>query len=151
AIAMTPAGMRASPAPAMPAGVAPAGVLGQAQTVRATVPAAPPESAGTAAVSAPSAVASVPQTGPGIAATRPTSGLFAQSAPGMAGGGAARTPGRNSIFNLVTGAIKGAQQAVAPVPVPEPARIEPARVSMLPTSGEEMGLEIPAFLRRQDP
>ncbi len=154
-IAMTPAGMRTGPAQTMPAqampvGATPAGAMPQAHVVLgATAPAAPEQAvaapAGRASISA-----SVPQTGSAVAATRPTNGLFAQSAAGMAGSGA-RTSGRSSIFNLVTGAIKGAQQAVSPAPEPVSARMESARVSMLPTTSEEMGLEIPAFLRRQDP
>jgi len=96
------------------------------------------------------------------AAPRPTStprsGLFTEpSAPE-----AAPTPGamaiapRNSLFGIVTGAIRGAVRQAAPAG--EPNRAEPpmpaqtseqASASVRPASSDEMGLEIPAFLRRQ--
>jgi hypothetical protein len=67
---------------------------------------------------------------------------------------------RRSIFNIVTGAFRGASQsAVAPIAVPatpstrvEPSLdepIEPVRASVRPAGGEENLLDIPAFLRRQ--
>jgi hypothetical protein len=70
----------------------------------------------------------------------------------------ASPPQRRSIFSIVTGVVRGAQAAVAPVvPVPTPsARIEPSlhegqdgpRANVRQASGEDL-LDIPAFLRRQ--
>jgi cell division protein FtsZ len=67
---------------------------------------------------------------------------------------------RKSLFGIVTGAIRG--HAVEPAPAPEPAvqqeqgyaeppqpRQEAARPASRPAGGEELGIEIPAFLRRQ--
>jgi cell division protein FtsZ len=76
-----------------------------------------------------------------------------------AGIGAPPQPPRRSIFNIVTGALRGNLPATpASVPV-QPARAEPslhdvaqeapARANVRPTAGEEMGIDIPAFLRRQ--
>jgi cell division protein FtsZ len=63
---------------------------------------------------------------------------------------------RNSLFGIVTGAIRGRSNAAPPPPAQEPQRAEPllsARVEGTPSvrqvQTEEMGLEIPAFLRRQ--
>lgn len=73
-------------------------------------------------------------------------------------------PVRKSLFGIVTGAIRGgspatSQAAPAPAPMPQPtvraeptladARPEPARPSVRPAAGDEMGIDIPAFLRRQ--
>ncbi len=63
-------------------------------------------------------------------------------------------PARRTIFGIVTGAIRGtpapAPVAEAPAPVrQEPTQAEPARAHVRTTVGEEMGIEIPAFLRRQ--
>lgn len=65
----------------------------------------------------------------------------------------APSPPRNSLFGIVTGAIRG---RAAPAPQPEAARSEPAlpqqaepAPSVRPAATEEMGLDIPAFLRRQ--
>jgi cell division protein FtsZ len=59
---------------------------------------------------------------------------------------------RNSLFGIVTGAIRGRSTP----PAPEPKRSEPlmnghadSRASVRPAQTEEMGLDIPAFLRRQ--
>jgi cell division protein FtsZ len=96
---------------------------------------------------------------------RPTVRTTAQPprANGLSGDGqgigAAPQPPRRSIFNIVTGAIRGSLPA-APVSVPvQPARAEPSlhdapretpvRANVRPTAGEEMGIDIPAFLRRQ--
>ena len=62
-------------------------------------------------------------------------------------------PPRRSIFNIVTGAIRGAPAAEAPAPAPrtEPVatREAPTRADVRQTAGEEMQIDIPAFLRRQ--
>ena len=85
----------------------------------------------------------------------PRAGLFteapqtAQSAPTPV----VPTPPRNSLFGIVTGAIRG---RAAPAPAPEPQRAEPSlngHSEPAPTvrqaQTDEMGLDIPAFLRRQ--
>ena len=60
---------------------------------------------------------------------------------------------RNSLFGIVTGAIRGRAAPAAPTETP---RNEPmmhqapeAKASVRPAQTEEMGLDIPAFLRRQ--
>jgi len=82
-------------------------------------------------------------------ATARPSPLFAAEPPTAPAPTAA--PPRRSIFNIVTGAIRGAA-------VPEPAlapRTEPVaprdatRADVRQTAGEEMQIDIPAFLRRQ--
>ena len=97
-------------------------------------------------------------------------GLFAEppagdDAPIGSGGGVEAA--RPSLFGTVTGLIRrhrmAVSAAIAPADMPpvarvEPARVEPAvaetrsdnsRVSVRPVAGEEMGIEIPTFLRRQ--
>jgi cell division protein FtsZ len=63
---------------------------------------------------------------------------------------------RRSIFNIVTGAIRGAppEAAAAATPRPEVSggrdpRGETVRADVHPAAGEEMQIDIPAFLRRQ--
>ena len=73
--------------------------------------------------------------------------------------GGAPQPPRRSIFNIVTGAIRGNLPATPVTPPAQPARAEPslhdvpreapARANVRQTAGEEMGIDIPAFLRRQ--
>jgi cell division protein FtsZ len=83
---------------------------------------------------------------------QPKSGLFNEAPRGDA-----PAPARKSLFGIVTGAIRGhAHAEPAPQPEPQPAatayaepRPEPARAAQRPAGGEEMGIEIPAFLRRQ--
>ena len=71
----------------------------------------------------------------------------------------AAQPARKSLFGIVTGAIRGslpATQAGAPA---QPVRAEPSmheamheapvRANVRQTAGEDMGIDIPAFLRRQ--
>jgi cell division protein FtsZ len=100
------------------------------------------------------------------------SALFAEPKPDV-------VPVRKSLFGIVTGAIRGGgaapsqagpsqagtsqagkrQAAPGPGPMPQPAaraeptladaRPEPARPSVRPAAGDEMGIDIPAFLRRQ--
>jgi cell division protein FtsZ len=88
----------------------------------------------------------------------PRSGLFAEPS-----GPVSVQPGtessRPSLFSTVTGRLRRRQHHApaasaepAPVradPVVQETRIEPPRVSMRQTAGEEVGLDIPAFLRRQ--
>ena len=66
---------------------------------------------------------------------------------------------RRSLFGIVTGAIRGSlpmPQSAAPVqtarvdpPLHEAPRETAARATVRPAGGEEIGIEIPAFLRRQ--
>ena len=99
---------------------------------------------------------------PAPAATRPfvapRAGLFTEAPHAAPAQPAAPVPTpaapRNSLFGIVTGAIRG--RAAAPAPV-EPQRAEPSfngapvegNASVRPAPTEEMGLDIPAFLRRQ--
>jgi cell division protein FtsZ len=71
---------------------------------------------------------------------------------------AAAETARPSLFSTVTGAFRrrqhpGAMEPTAPVraePMVQPARAEPPQASVRQTAGEEVvGLDIPAFLRRQ--
>jgi cell division protein FtsZ len=87
---------------------------------------------------------------PATAASR--SELFAQPAAPVA----SEAP-RPSLFSQVTGVLRR-RLPTAPPPQPEHVRSEPAlheprpeasRVSVRQTAGEEVGLDIPAFLRRQ--
>jgi cell division protein FtsZ len=93
------------------------------------------------------------------AAPRPAqarSGLFAEpaAAPQAPHAPAAPAPAvpRNSLFGIVTGAIRGRAAPAAPEqPRAEPSMNGHAEVtaSVRPAATEEMGLDIPAFLRRQ--
>jgi cell division protein FtsZ len=66
-------------------------------------------------------------------------------------------PPRRGLFGIVTGAIRGtlpAAPAATPVTMPraEPSieEVQPARANVRPAvSGDEFGIDIPAFLRRQ--
>ena len=70
---------------------------------------------------------------------------------------APRHPPRASLFGIVTGAIRrtlpaGAAAAEDPAGRQDPAahaQPEPPRASVRLAAGDEMGLDIPAFLRRQ--
>ena len=91
--------------------------------------------------------------------SRPTvsrANLFAepQRAPGAA------EPSRPSLFATMTGGVFRRQRPAPatpaePAPVraepamQEPPRVEPPRPSVRQTGGDEVGLDIPAFLRRQ--
>ena len=95
-------------------------------------------------------------------ATRPRSGLFAEPAATSEPVGAqtAAEPARPSLFGTVTGVFRrrpgsGAAPShdqppgrIEPMVVAEP-RAEHPRASVRPVTGEEMGIEIPTFLRRQ--
>ena len=97
-----------------------------------------------------------PQPRPAAPAPRPArSTLLAETAPPAAAAPppAAALPPRNSLFNLVTGAIR---RGVGPAPAAETHRSEPLvngagepRASVRPAASEEAGLDIPTFLRRQ--
>ena len=92
------------------------------------------------------------------AGPRPRSGLFAEASRAPAAAAPSPEAPRHSLFGNVTGLLRrraapaGASQPAAPEairrdPVAEP-RPEP-RPSVHPVGGEDMGLEIPTFLRRQ--
>ncbi|MFT8423836.1 MAG: cell division protein FtsZ, partial [Gluconacetobacter sp.] len=61
------------------------------------------------------------------------------------------TAQRGSLFNIVTGVLRGGR----PAPAADAQRAEPAlpeqepAATVRPATGEEVGLDIPAFLRRQ--
>jgi cell division protein FtsZ len=105
---------------------------------------------------------------PGVsrfAVSQPHNGLFAQSEPTPP---PAPAP-RKSIFGLVTGAIRGTNHATPDPVAVEPQRVEqrmdprpdsspvlraePAldrnRANVRQAGGDEMNIDIPAFLRRQ--
>jgi cell division protein FtsZ len=100
----------------------------------------------------------------GVAQARPVpaasrAGLFAEapvSAAAPMPSGAEQS--RPSLFSTVTGAFRRRQPAPtaqgepAPVraePAMQPPRVEQPRASVRQTAGDEVGLDIPAFLRRQ--
>jgi cell division protein FtsZ len=81
-------------------------------------------------------------------------GLFADPAATPA---PVAAPPRKSLFGIVTGAIRGTHHDAAPLPtapaqrgeaLPEP-RAEAPRANVRPAAGDEMQIDIPAFLRRQ--
>jgi cell division protein FtsZ len=83
-------------------------------------------------------------------------GLFADPPRGEA----APPPPRRSLFGIVTGVIRQSMPSAAPhaeaPPAPEPVSAggqeaggEPSRARVRPADGEEIGIDIPAFLRRQ--
>ncbi|MBO0712303.1 MAG: hypothetical protein J2P47_13595, partial [Acetobacteraceae bacterium] len=89
-------------------------------------------------------------------------GLFAE--PQRPAAIAPQNPGingtepRRSIFQAVTGRLRNARSSLSQPAEPPPPRAEPllaeprteqARASVRPAGGEDMGLDIPAFLRRQ--
>jgi cell division protein FtsZ len=155
-----------SSAPAAVAGLAHRGASG---VIDAVSGASQPE------VQAPRpALAAVAAAQPAQAA--PRSGLFAEPGrpqqsppPAPPAAADARPEHRKSIFQAVTGRLRNtlavgtATSEVAPTPRAEPSfddpasaagvqaerRPEPARPSVRPAASEEMGLDIPAFLRRQ--
>ena len=111
-----------------------------------------PQVLATAEVMADTAIMDVMRT----ASAAPRSGLFAELRPLSVEPPAEAS--RPSLFSTVTGAFRRRQHAPAvtaePVPVSaDPAtqdpRVEQPRVSVRQTAGDEVGLDIPAFLRRQ--
>ena len=79
-------------------------------------------------------------------------GLFSEAAPAPQGLAAPATP-RGSLFGIVTGAIRS---RVGAAHTPEQARSEPSLANapepsptVRPAQSDEMGLDIPTFLRRQ--
>ena len=151
------------PAPAMPV---PASQHAAAQLQHPPVsrvgapvlPATPPtpmqahmaaEQEGAAAAEATRPRPAAASTAPQRPVTAPRSGLFNEAAA------TAPAAPRNSLFGIVTGAIRGRALPAAPQ-APETARSEPSlnghadpAASVKPALTEEMGLDIPAFLRRQ--
>ncbi len=142
--ALSGAGLRRS-APLTPP---PSGELHGEPAYQTTHPAAPPSGHQPAADPA----------APRPTGLRPRSGLFAEPSRPQA---AAPTPPeapRHSLFGNVTGLLR---RRAAPAGTPQPAapeamRRDPAaeprpepRPSVHPVGGEDMGLEIPTFLRRQ--
>ena len=154
-----PAGAMPAPAPVMtlhPLRQAAPQML----TMTEVMPGAAVLEAAVTAAPAPMAMPAAPEP---AAAARPAvgphnSGLFAeppQAGPGQTAG----ESNRPTLFSTVTGAFRRRQHhapaaAVEPAPVrTEPAvqepRVEQPRPSVRQTAGDEVGLDIPAFLRRQ--
>ena len=158
----------AAPTQATPHGVVHAGGMATPQPhalsgagLRRSAPLAPPPSGephGEAGASAFGHQPAAEPAAPRPAGLRPRSGLFAEPSRPQA---AAPTPPeapRHSLFGNVTGLLRRrAAPAGAPQPAaPEAMRRDPAaeprpepRPSVHPVGGEDMGLEIPTFLRRQ--
>ncbi|MGI4956763.1 MAG: cell division protein FtsZ [Janthinobacterium lividum] len=85
---------------------------------------------------------------PNARAASPRSGLFSEP-PRQAAEPAAPAPSR-SLFGIVTGALRGRSAPPAPTLRSEPSVSEPEpSATVSPAAGEEVGLDIPAFLRRQ--
>jgi cell division protein FtsZ len=115
----------------------------------------------------PVAAVQPPQAAPAVAVRSGPpgrSGLFAEPRPGTPAAGAGNANGaevRRSIFQTVTGRIRTSFGGGAPLPLGEQAsearaepvvqdaKPEPARASVRQAANEEIGLDIPAFLRRQ--
>jgi cell division protein FtsZ len=93
-------------------------------------------------------------------AARPRSNLFAEPAPsGQPAATPVPEPARPSLFGTVTGVFRRRPGSVATSHDQPAGRLEPMmaaeqrpehpRASVRPVAGEEMGIEIPTFLRRQ--
>jgi cell division protein FtsZ len=150
-----PMGMQqqAAPAPAMHQASAPVSLMGAPVLPQAAEQEPAPAPAPAPVEMARPRPQPMPMVAPAAAPARtapPARGLFAEqpSAPPVQ----APAP-RNSLFGIVTGAIRG---RAAPQPMAEAPRSEPAFPShadpaptVRPAQTEEMGLDIPAFLRRQ--
>ncbi|HEX2943013.1 MAG TPA: cell division protein FtsZ [Rhodopila sp.] len=142
------------------------------EAMTASAPAAAPVAAEPAPVVAPAPAAApiarqapprLSQPGPQVVGSQARSGLFADprsaSIPPQAAGHQVAEPPRPSLFASVTGALRGRRgpQPVAshaPVVRQDPgmdeAQAEGSRATIRQTSaGDEAGIEIPAFLRRQ--
>jgi cell division protein FtsZ len=95
---------------------------------------------------------------PRPAPAAPRSGLFAEASRAVSVEPASEAA-KPSLFSTVTGAFRRHQHHAptvtaepAPVradPAPQDPRMEHPRVSVRQTPGDEVGLDIPAFLRRQ--
>jgi cell division protein FtsZ len=111
--------------------------------------ATPPAAHQPVAPPAPAETVSAARTAP----APPRSGLFADPSRAASVDQAAEAA-RPSLFSTVTGAFRRRQHhAPAVTAEPAPVRADPApqppRVSVRQTAGDEVGLDIPAFLRRQ--
>jgi len=96
-----------------------------------------------------------------VAAPRPTLRVAPQTSLAAEGQETAAMPqpARRTLFNIVTGAIRGSLPAAPTRGQAQSARAEPAlqdavheapqRANVRPAGGDEMGIDIPAFLRRQ--
>jgi cell division protein FtsZ len=127
-------------------------------TLTEAIPGAPMMEAMIAVAQAP--ISAVPAALPVAQHAAPRSSLFAEPRTVSAGTPApmSQESARPSLFSTVTGAFRRRQQAFAgaaePPPVrteapPQEPRVEPPRAQVRQTAGEEVGLDIPAFLRRQ--
>jgi cell division protein FtsZ len=111
-------------------------------------------------------VASAPYPIPHAAASAPVTAQYPRSAPAasrselfapQAAPAMSEAP-RPSLFSQVTGVLRRRLPATTPQTGAQPVRSEPAlhesrpetpRASVRQTAGDEVGLDIPAFLRRQ--
>ncbi len=155
---MTPVTMHVAPAMPMP-GAAAALTPGLAP-VQAAPPPAPAAPAPVSLMGAPNSPqpAAEMRAAPAARPAATPRGLFTEAAPAPqapatpAAPVAPATP-RGSLFGIVTGAIRG---RVAPAHAPEASRAEPSlntqaepTPTVRPVQTDEMGLDIPTFLRRQ--
>jgi cell division protein FtsZ len=153
-----PAGVMAGSAPVMtlhPLRQPAPSVLAMAEVTMGTtiMDAVPPAAHQPAPPPVPAETVSAPRTAPAT----PRSGLFADASRSPSVDAAAEAA-RPSLFSTVTGAFRRRQHHAPPVTAePAPVRADPApqdpraepRVSVRQTAGDEVGLDIPAFLRRQ--
>ncbi len=144
-----------TPAQAMsPMSLVGAPVLAQAAQP-ASAPAASPPPPPALMTPAPQPQAARPAPMAPMSAPRPAarSGLFADPAAAPAAPPPPAPAVRNSLFGIVTGAIRGRGPAAAPAEAPqaEPAPVEHQEPSppVRQAASDEVGLDIPAFLRRQ--
>jgi cell division protein FtsZ len=131
--------------PRVAAGAAPAMALRPAPTYAAPAPAMPAQHApvemAPAPIEAPVVMQEAPLRAPAM--TRPVTPVAPPAAPG----------GFNTLFRRATGLMRrDVPEHAAPQPQHAPTRMEPSAApqpSMRPAPQDEMGLEIPTFLRRQ--
>jgi cell division protein FtsZ len=141
----------ATPAPVSAGRIAPLAAAGRAaQQAYALQQSAPSRPA--PVPPAPAAEAAAPEPTSPAEPTRPAAPPRAPArTPPAATQPASPPPPRRSIFNLMTGAIRGYDPGAAPraEPAAREPRPEPVRADVRQTAGEEMQIDIPAFLRRQ--
>lgn len=146
-----PVAQAAMPHPAMAqAALAQAAMAQQAMAQPAPAPLPVGQPAPVAVPPAPAALAADPAPEPARPRPAPRASLFNEAAVPVPPPAAAP---RNSLFNIVT---RGMRNRPATPPAPELPRTEPSlnghaepAAQVRPAQSEEMGLDIPAFLRRQ--
>jgi cell division protein FtsZ len=147
----------APPAPrAMPEPVAPAPVaMDEPDATTAAVEVVTEESAYTPRVIPPHLRQPLRPQAPKAPSSSRGTGLFAEAPRAET---QPPPPPRRSLFGIMTGAFRGASAAIVPHSAEEPTAHsetlaheapEPLRASVRPTGGDDIALDIPAFLRRQ--